>query len=233
MKLGLMGDIHANDHALEVVLAAAKSNAVSHLLITGDLVGYYYHPAKVLALLKDWENKYIVLGNHEVMLKQARADLSYLQRITQRYGHGLQLALEALTFQQLDELCNLPHPQPINISGRNILLCHGSPWDNDIYIYPDTDLQIFDGFKVEDFDLIVLGHTHYPMSKMIGNTLVVNPGSVGQPRNRQPGAQWAIYDTDTNTVEFRCEAYDPTYLIHECIKNDPELPYLHEVLTRT
>jgi putative phosphoesterase len=232
LKYALFGDIHANSLALEAVLDRARVVNIDTFLVTGDLVGYYYQPLRVIELLQTLETC-IVRGNHEDMLREARVDTDFLSRVNQRYGLGLQKALEQLDQQQLDALCSLPHPLAMNLDGRSILLCHGSPWDNDIYVYPDTDLNVFDGFKVEDFDLIVLGHTHYPMSKKIGDTLIVNPGSVGQPRNRQPGAQWAIYDSEKNAVEFRSEAYDASDLIRQCLQNDPELPYLHQVLTRT
>lgn len=231
LKYALLGDIHANRLALEAVLASMLAENIDTLLVTGDLVGYYYQPLRVIELLQTLKT-FIVRGNHEDMLRKARVDTEFLARVNQRYGLGLQKALEQLNQQQLDVLCGLPHPLAMTLDGRSILLCHGSPWDNDLYIYPDTDLNVFDGFKVEDFDLIVLGHTHYPMGKMIGDTLIVNPGSVGQPRNRQPGAQWAIYDSETNAVEFRCQAYDASELIRQCLQNNPELPYLHQVLTR-
>ena len=82
-------------------------------------------------------------------------------------------------------------------------------------------------------DLVVLGHTHYPMSQEIGKTLIVNPGSVGQPRNRKPGAQWSLFDTVNRTVEFFSEAYDPTPLVEESLRRHPGLPYMADVLTRS
>jgi predicted phosphodiesterase len=80
--------------------------------------------------------------------------------------------------------------------------------------------------------LIVLGHSHYPMSHRIGKTLVVNPGSVGQPRNGEPGAHWAIFDTASNCLDFYSEEYDYSALINECKQRNPELPYLVDVLKR-
>ena len=71
------------------------------------------------------------------------------------------------------------------------------------------------------------------MRQKIGNTLVVNPGSVGQPRNRKPGAQWALYDTESKVLEFFNESYECSELVEECRVNSPQLPYLAEILTRT
>lgn len=231
MKLALLGDFHGNHLALRAVLAAASSSGVERLLITGDLVGYYNTPLEVLELLRSW-NRYVVRGNHEDMLNTARFDPAFLAQVDARYGTGLRTAIEQLGAQQLDELCNLPHPLELVIDGWRILLCHGAPWDIDQYIYPDAQLELMERCAMQEFDLIVLGHTHYPMQQQIGKTLVVNPGSVGQPRNRQPGAHWAIFDTTSRNLEFRQEQYDSSSLVQECQQRHPELPYLSEVLIR-
>lgn len=231
MKLALLGDIHGNINALEVVLAAAKASEVEMLLVTGDLIGYYFEPLKVIDLLAGW-NKYVVRGNHEDMLSKAKKSPDFLLQIDLRYGTGLRVALEQLNDNQVEELCNLPHPLSLSIEGCKILLCHGSPWDKDYYIYPDAELGILQKCAFKEFDLVVLGHTHYPMRHVIDETIVVNPGSVGQPRNHQPGAQWVMFDTETRKIEFRCEPYDVTLLAEECRRRHPQLPYLAEVLTR-
>lgn len=231
MKLALLGDIHGNAAALQSVLAAVTLSGVESLLITGDLVGYYFAPQDVLELLQPW-HRYVVRGNHEDMLCAAQNDRKFLAQVDARYGTGVRIALEQLNGQQLDELCSLPHPLKIEIDGCRMQLCHGAPWDNDCYIYPDAQSALMERCAVQDFDMVVLGHTHYPMRRLIGNTLVVNPGSVGQPRNRQPGAHWALFDTATRSLEFHCEQYDVSGLVQECRQRHPELPYLAEVLTR-
>jgi putative phosphoesterase len=231
VKLGLLGDIHGNHLALQAVLAAASSSGVEKLLVTGDLIGYYYGPLQVLELLQPWDRA-IVRGNHEDMLIAARTDSSFLPQVDARYGTGLRTAIEQLDAQQLDMLCNLPHPLEQVIDGCRVLLCHGSPWDNKQYAYPDAQPELLERCAVPEFDLVVLGHSHYPMEKKIGKTLVVNPGSVGQTRNRQPGAHWAIFDTTSRNLEFRQEQYDSSALVRESQQRHPELPYLAEVLIR-
>ena len=93
-------------------------------------------------------------------------------------------------------------------------------------------MELLERCAIQDFDLVVLGHTHYPMSHKIGRTLVVNPGSVGQPRNREPGAHWAIFDTVSRSLQRRMDAYDSAALVRECRRRHPELPYLADVLLR-
>jgi putative phosphoesterase len=231
VKLALLGDIHGNDRALAAVLGAASDANVDRLLVTGDLVGYYFAPAQVLDLLSKWKCD-VVSGNHEVMLAASRTDPAYLATVEARYGSGVRIAMDQLDSRQLEELCALPHRLELEIDGVRILLCHGSPWDLDYYVYPDSAPEMLTRCVSGNFDLIVMGHTHYPMLKEMGKTLLVNPGSVGQPRNRKPGACWALFDTEDRTIELRRESYDSSDLVRECQMRHPELPYLSEVLLR-
>lgn len=231
MKIALIADIHANHYALEAVLNAATAAEVDRILVAGDLVGYYFAPSTVLDLLSAWE-WISVRGNHEEMLAKARTDKAYLEILEARYGSGLRVAIEQLSELQLDNLCNLPHPLELDIDGRQILLSHGAPWDIDEYVYPSSDKDFLSGRLAKKYDLIVMGHTHYPMVKHIGDTIVVNPGSVGQPRDREPGACWALYDTEDDTIQCFRQRYDYWNLLHECQQRHPELPYLAEVLKR-
>jgi putative phosphoesterase len=231
LKLALLGDVHGNADALSAVLAAAQDMGVEHLLVTGDLVGYYFAPAKVLELLAPW-SRHTVRGNHEDMLAASRSDQATLDSIRSRYGSGIQVALEQLSDSQLNEVCSLPHPLQLDIDGCRILLCHGAPWNVDQYVYPDATPELLHRCVGPGIDFVVLGHTHYPMTREIGHVQIVNPGSVGQPRNRQPGAQWVFLDTNSRRLEFRVEQYDKAPLIRECRLRHPELPYLAEILER-
>ena len=232
MLLGLIGDVHGNDVALAAVLAAARAAGAEALLVTGDLVGYYHRPAAVLDLLDAWPY-HVVRGNHEDMLARSRTDATALSAVERKYGSGLRTALGELAPAQLDRLCGLPHPLELDLGGRRILLCHGAPWDNDCYVYPDAAADILQRCAAGGHDLVVLGHTHYAMMHRIGATTIVNPGSVGQPRDRQPGAAWALYDTTTGDVSLRREAYPLEPVIAQARARDPALPYLANVLTRT
>lgn len=231
MKVGLLADIHANDAALEAVLDAAQACNVEHLLIAGDLVGYYFAPRRVLELLDGWSYS-AVRGNHEDLLRAARASPYALDDITQRYGPGVKIALEELTKEQLDYLCSLPHPLRITTGAVRTVLCHGSPRSIDRYVYPSATATFLATTFAENADLYVFGHTHYPTIFRVGSTVAVNPGSVGQPRNRIPGAHWALFDTETQSIDFRVEEYGFIELADKCEQSFPEFPYLYEVLRR-
>ena len=167
MKIGVISDIHGNDVALKAVLSDAASMGVEHLLILGDVVGYYYNPDKVLLQLLDWP-KDMIAGNHELMLKQSRTDNEYLEKVTRQYGSGIKVALQKLTDKQIDYLGDLPEYKNIILDNVNIGLYHGSPRDNNEYIYPDASYDLLKQISRAPQDYILMGHTHYPMCAHMG-----------------------------------------------------------------
>ncbi|MGV8951942.1 MAG: metallophosphoesterase family protein, partial [Cypionkella sp.] len=112
-------------------------------------------------------------------------------------------------------------------------LAHGTPWDTDTYLYPDAPLPLMEKVAQSAADFIVLGHTHHQFDRVIGNRRIINPGSVGQPRDRKPGAAWSILDLDTGKVDHRREVYDIGAVSARAKRNDPDLPYNWTVLSRT
>lgn len=231
MKVGILGDIHGNKDALSAVLRAAQRCSVSRLLITGDLVGYYPFAKDVLNLLAAWDID-IVKGNHEDMLQKSLEDKDYLKKVTAKYGTGLSQSINELSVEQRDYLMNLPHPLLLNIENKVIMLAHGSPTNINDYFYPDSDFTSYDWVTELKCDIVILGHTHYPMEKLIDDKILLNPGSVGQPRNKGSGAHWVLYDTISQHFEFKTEDYDTTPIIEWARATNPKLPYLHKVFTR-
>ena len=136
MKIAVISDIHGNIDALIEVLKKAKNENVEHLLVLGDIVGYYYYPDKILELISDWSYD-IIKGNHEKILEDLLVNPSLGESIRLKYGSGHQEAINKLTIQQLDFLFNLPETKSIQLDGISLLMSHGSPWSNDYYIYPD------------------------------------------------------------------------------------------------
>ena len=234
MKIALFSDIHSNARALETVLASAEIAHVDAFMVAGDLVGYYFEAKTVLNLIKSHHKPfYLVRGNHEEMLLKAITCPTYLREISDRYGPGIELALSQLSDLDVEWIANLPHLLEISDVGCPILLCHGSPYSVDEYVYPDANLGDLIASLPKHPKVLIMGHTHYPFAKTEGDCLVVNPGSVGQPRNRVPGAHWALLDTQTLHVDLLVEAYDTAQLRQSCIELAPDYPYLHEVLIRT
>jgi diadenosine tetraphosphatase ApaH/serine/threonine PP2A family protein phosphatase len=100
----------------------------------------------------------------------------------------------------------LPAEQDLVIDGVRVMLRHGSPWAIEEYIYPDHGH--FERFAPLEADLVVLGHTHRPFVRDVGPVRLVNPGSVGQPRDGDPRASTAVVDLPGRDVELRRVPYD-------------------------
>jgi predicted phosphodiesterase len=106
---------------------------------------------------------------------------------------------------------------------------HGSPWDPlNGRIYPDY--SNWERFNSCNEDVILIGHTHYPLEKKIGDKIIINPGSVGQPRDGKNGACFAILDISSRKVQFHRVAYNPQRMIEDAQIHDPDNCYLVQVL---
>ena len=231
MRLGLIGDIHANGDALASVLQAARAEGVEALCVTGDLVGYYHEPRRVLELLANWTH-WVVRGNHEDLLLKAASDAISRAQYRHKYGSGLEHALTQLSTNDFAAIEAMPRTQWLEFSGHKLLLAHGAPWDTDEYLYPDTPLATLERVAACGADTVVLGHTHYQFDWQLDGCRIINPGSVGQPRDRKPGAAWSIFDTQTGALVHRRENYDIGQVAAAARHNDPALPYNWNVLSR-
>jgi putative phosphoesterase len=231
VKIAILSDIHGNIFALESVLSAVKKRGIDTLMIAGDFVGYYFWPKEVFSLLEGW-NLVAIRGNHDQMLCKAKKNKDYLLDKCKKYGSGLSIAVDQLDNERLAWLANLPRSIEYKTEDGNILICHGSPWIEDEYVYPDASDESLARYSKLDVNWVIQGHTHYTMHKEIGSIMLINPGSVGQPRNKKPGAQWALLDTNLNKVDFFCEQYDIKKVVEESKKRHPEIPYLANILEK-
>lgn len=234
MKILVLSDIHGNADALEAVLHAAAARGAERIINAGDLIGYYHQPERVLSLLAEWPMD-CVRGNHEDMLQRALQDSAYLAECTARYGSGLARAIEQLGPVQIDWLLNLPASIQLDLGRMRVLLAHGLPQDTDAYLYPDASEERVEGAKAAcgaDVNLLILGHTHYQKLWDCAAPRILNPGSVGQPRDRVPGAAWALLDTESGEIDLLRQAYDSVAVADEARRLDPALPYLWTVLER-
>jgi predicted phosphodiesterase len=178
MRLAVLADVHANLPALEAVLADLP--AVDALACAGDIVGYGPHPAACVDRLREWDGRLLaVQGNHDRAVA-AGADLG-----NGMAGAGVRHAREELDADALAWLDGLP-PVREAFDGR-LRVAHGHPEDPDRYVYP----SLFDASLLADERVLVLGHTHVQACERFERPgwggperrLVLNPGSVGQPRD--------------------------------------------------
>ena len=232
MKIGVISDIHANLPALESVFKAGANENIKHWFCLGDIVSYYYWPAECIELLRK-HSVDCIAGNHDrVLCNMLNQENITFDDYINKYGSGINVALDTLSNDQFDWISALPEKLDLTIEGFKALLCHGSPWDMDYYVYPDADYKVREQMKKTGYDLIFFGHTHYPVVWNESNVIIANPGSVGQTRDRKPGASWAIWDTKENIISLKREKYDLKNIIQACKKYDPKNTYLQNVLTR-
>lgn len=230
MKVAVMADIHANIVALEAVWSSCEEESVDAFIVAGDLIGYYYWPRQVVRRLYQDSRVVCVRGNHEENL--ARCDDPTSARILrERYGSGYDVCAETLNETEKGWLLNLPTTCTVEFDGVSFTVHHGSPTSANEYIYPDADEStLLRSYSQSDFT--VIGHTHYPMHHTHQGRNLINPGSVGQPRDFGGSASYAIVDTIDQSVVFRRIQFDVSQVVEEAISRDPQLPYLHTIQTR-
>lgn len=231
MKIALISDIHGNYDALVEVLKKAKKEGVEHLLVLGDIVGYYYHPDRILTALAEWSFDFIK-GNHEYILEDLIADPSLGEYVRLKYGSGHQEAIEKLSSQQLEFLRDLPDTKSVQFDAISMLMSHGSPWSNDYYIYPDCEKDVILKCDSKQHDFVLIGHSHYAFAIKNTNSILINPGSVGQSRQTGGKASWCIINTENGCFQMLSTDYNTERLIKEVEEKDSEIKYLTKILKR-
>jgi putative phosphoesterase len=231
MKIAVISDIHGNYDALVAVLKKAEEEKVEHLLVLGDIVGYYYHPDKILNALAEW-NFDIIKGNHEKILENLIIDPSIGESIRLKYGSGHEDAIKKLTKDQLKFLIELPETKSVLFNETSFLLSHGSPWSNDYYIYPDCDKETILKCDSKEHDFVLIGHSHYAFAIKNKNSVLINPGSIGQSRQTGGKASWCIINSLNGCFQLFSTDYSVNKLIFEVSEKDPKIKYLTEILKR-
>jgi len=231
LKLAIISDIHANIVALRAVLKRAHELGVEYLLVLGDCIGYYYNPNEVFCELEKWRYDSII-GNHEALFLELENGSHNIRETRKKHGNGIIVALNDLQSDVVKKISKLYSKKSIVVDEVHILLCHGSPWDRDEYIYPDADAKTLKRCDIKGFDFVLMGHTHYPFIFKGRNAIIANVGSVGQSRVLGGVANWAIIDSNNRSYIPMSTIFDTAQLIKQVEKFDPEIPYLSEVLKR-
>ena len=218
MLVAVLSDIHGNRHALEAVLDDVATTVATELWCLGDVVGYGADPNDCVALVAD--NAALCLaGNHDLAVtgELALDDFSRGAALAARWTQ------EVLTAPHLDLLAGLS-PQA---TAGSVGLFHGSPRDP-VWEYVLAPLLAELCFDVLDQRVALVGHSHVALSfvrpegqaatgqkRRLGETAdlstgewLLNPGSVGQPRDGDPRASWLLLDTEAWTAEWRRASYD-------------------------
>jgi len=208
MRLLVISDVHGNLAALEAVLAEPHDQ----LLCLGDIVGYGPRPADCLRLLRS-HSATIVQGNHDRAIADGippacRKDFEWLAQEMAGLGK-VQLSEGEITY-----LRNLPRSWRVKLAGLRFLFVHATPSDP-LYRYLGPDPAAWrEEVAGSAADVVVAGHTHLQFELNAGECRVVNPGSVGQPKDGDPRAAYAViegggialrraeYDVERTVVEI-------------------------------
>ena len=205
--------------------------SVDHVLVAGDLVGYYYWPCEVVQCLMFDSRITCIRGNHEDMLAEATKNDEAAEHYRRKYGSGFDICRELMSGAEMRWLLNLPASVQLNVGGVQFSVHHGSPKAVDEYIYPDSSAKSL-ARCYADAHCTVLGHTHHPFIHHDSGRILLNPGSVGQPRDLGGCASFATFDTATGAVQFKRVPFDINLVIDAAKAKDPELQYLQKVMTR-
>ncbi|MFZ2411908.1 MAG: YfcE family phosphodiesterase [Candidatus Methanoperedens sp.] len=209
MLVGLIADVHSNAVALKAVLSALEYSGVERILHAGDIIGYNPYPNETIELFKR-NNIISISGNHERAL---------ITGDTSGFNPYAKAALEWTRKVVLPDnsayIKRLKNIESITIDEKRIVLVHGSPYDIDEYVYPGN---VSPGLlSAANADILVLGHTHIQFKKEYPEGIIINPGSVGQPRDGNPDSSFAVLDTESGKIELERISYDIEKVIEDML----------------
>jgi putative phosphoesterase len=209
MEIGVISDIHGNIVAFEAVLDDMPN--VDMVVCAGDVVGYNPWPGECIDLIRE-KGIPSIEGNHD----RAVVTDEY-PGFNEMAAAGVRYTQEQLSEEQLGWLGDLPVEQT-HVDGR-VKVVHGHPADPDRYVRPDA----FSADLLGEEDLLVMGHTHVQHHEIYADGIALNPGSVGQPRDRDHRAAYSVVDLDAGTVDEHRVEYDTDAVISKVV--DAGLPH--------
>jgi len=220
MRYLILSDIHANQEALTAVLAHVRRKRWDKAIVLGDVVGYGANPNQAVDMVRRLRPLVAIRGNHDKVCAGIE-DGQMFNRV------ALQAAMwtrRKLSPSNLRWLQSLPEG-PVVVDGA-FAVAHGTPIDEDAYIF--GEIEALNVFRQTTFPLCFFGHSHFPVIFGLspeaiqtvlteppafrfrlepGVRYLVNPGSIGQPRDGNPLASFAIFDSDTHTVTIHRVPY--------------------------
>ncbi len=206
-KIALLGDIHGNLKALEAVLTDARSKGATVFLNAGDFVGYGPFPEEVVRLARS-SDLISVIGNYDLKAlivgkcKKGKAKEPEKQL-------AFRWAYDNLSNESREYLNELPNEIRFQLAGKEFLMTHGSPTSIDEHLGPETsEERLAELTRSSGAQVIIVGHSHRDMIKLVGETLFINTGSVGRPDDGDPRATYAIMTANPLRAEHVRVEYD-------------------------
>ena len=219
MRYLILSDLHANLHALDAVMTDATEVGYDAVLVLGDLVGYGADPAAVIERTFDLKPVALIRGNHDKVC----AGLEPATSFNDAARASVEWTASVLTPEHLERLRTLPMgPQLVT---PDIEICHGAPFDEDHYVFDDRDASR--AADAASARICLFGHTHIPavfataqdpvlaseaaddeLRLPMSGPVLMNVGSVGQPRDGDPRAAYGLLDEAAGTIRLRRVEYD-------------------------
>jgi predicted phosphodiesterase len=215
MRYLIFADIHGNLEAFQSVLKFIQKKKIDHYIFLGDMVGYGASPNEIIQKIQTLKPLSLIRGNHD----KAVCGLDSIETFNPIAASAIFWTKEKILKKNYNFL--LRQKQGPQFLHDTITICHGAPFDEDYYIFGEFDAaEAFDHIKTP---LCLFGHTHFPFvyvekDSTVEGTFIegesnevklekgvrylINPGSVGQPRDRNPRASCAIYDSETRIIKF-------------------------------
>lgn len=209
MLVGLIADVHSNAVALKAVLTAFGEMGVEKILHAGDIVGYNPYPNETIDLFKK-KNIISILGNHDRALVTGDAT-----GFNPYAAAAIMWTGKVISPENSRYIAGLVDIESTTMDGKQIMMVHGSPLDIDQYIYPGDASS--DLLYAANADILVLGHSHIQFKKEYPEGIIINPGSVGQPRDGDPDSAFAILDTGSGKIELKRISYDIEKVIEDML----------------
>lgn len=214
MRYLVISDIHANLEAYETVMDTAGGLGWDRAIILGDLVGYGGDPNAVIDCVRQLGPYALIRGNHD----KVGSGIETADGFNAVARSAIRWTYDTLTDDNRAWLAALP-AGPVDVDGA-FEICHGTPFDEDAYVFDDLDA--LRALHAARRPLCLFGHTHVQVGYSLTRNLfavetngegrpfeialkpdtkyLINPGSVGQPRDGDPRAGFALTDTDTARV---------------------------------
>jgi putative phosphoesterase len=200
VKVALIADIHGNLDALKAVLADANRLGLTIFLNAGDDVGFGIYPSQVIQVVRS-ARFLSAVGNVDLETLEALRNPKSID--------ALDFAIKELSPSDIAYLESLPMELRLEIADKRVLVTHGTPDSVDEHIYPDSPEERLKEIAAKaSADVIITGHSHTQMKRVVDGVTFINPGSVGRPVDGDPKAGYAVLSFNPLTVEFRRVSYD-------------------------
>lgn len=216
MKYGILGDIHANLEALEAVLEEMDKQGVKKWVSVGDLVGYGANPVECIDIVRHRLKAVVTAGNHDFAAVD-KLNIDFFNAYARESALWTRRTLPEehkafIRSLKLVEYCD------------TFSVVHSTLYSPELFEYIQTSYDAHLSFEQQSTPLSFMGHSHVPVNffkrknvsfnmdtevKLDENSkIMVNVGSIGQPRDENPDAVCAVYDSDEGTVRITRVRYD-------------------------